>query len=89
MIFGNIQLPDKFTGKPKIMTITTKPLMGKRIRQQEVGEDRTKVEVAEERGIGGIVIRHFYGQRTLGMRPMPFATLWTCAYLIKIPTRAR
>ena len=63
--------------------------MGKIIRQQEVGEDRMKVEVAEERGIGGIFIRPFYGQRTLGIRPMTFATLSTCAYLIEIPTRAR
>ena len=46
--FGDIQSPDKFTGKPKRTTIMTKFLMGIRTIQQEVGEDGIKVEVAEE-----------------------------------------
>ena len=71
------------------MTKTETPLMVRRIRLHEVGEEGREVEVAEERGIGGIFIRPFYGQRTLGIRPMTFATLSTCAYLIEIPTRAR
>ena len=87
LIFGNGQSPDKFTGKHKITTITTKPLMERRIRQQEVGEDKTKVEVVEEIGIGGIVIRPLYGKRKLRMRPMPFATLSTCASLMSRATR--
>ena len=49
--------------------------MGRKIRRQEVGEDGMKVEVAEERGIGGIFIRPFYGPRPLGIRPMQFTTL--------------
>ena len=87
--FDNSQSPDKFTGKPKRTTIITKPPMGRRIRRQEVGEDGMKVEVAEERGIGGIVIRPFYGPRLLGIRHMPFTILSTCASLIPRPTRAR
>ena len=46
-----------------------------------------KLEVAEERGIGGIVIRPFYGPGALGMRPMPFTTLSAYASLIPRPTR--
>ena len=73
--FGNSQSPDKFTGKPKRTTITTKPPMGRIIRRHEVGEYGMNVEVAEERGIGGIFIRPFYGPRPLGIRPMQFTTL--------------
>ena len=89
LIFGNSQSPNKFTGKHKITTITTKPPMGRRIRRQEVEEGGMKVEVAEERGIGGIVIHPFYGPRPLGMRPMQFTTLLTCDSLIPRPTRVR
>ena len=87
--FGYIQSPKKSTGKPKRMTITTKPTTGRRIRRQEVGGDGMKVGVTEERGIGGIVICPFYGPRPLGTRPMPFTTLSTCAFLMPIPTRER
>ena len=80
---------DKFTVKPKITTITTNPPTGRRIRRKEVGEDRMKVEVVDERGIGGIVIHNFYGPRPLGMRPMPFMTLSTCASLIPRPKISR
>ena len=89
LIFGNSQSPDKFTGNPKRTTITTKPPIVRRIRREEVGEDGMKVEVAEERGIGVIVICPFYGKRPLGMRPIPFTALSACAYLIPRPTRAR
>ena len=57
--------------------------MGRKIRRQEVGEDGMKVEVAAERGIGEIVIRNFYGLRLLGIRPMPFTILSTCASLMQ------
>ena len=63
--------------------------MGIRMRQQEIGEDGMKVEVAEEGGIGDIVIRPFYGLRPLGRRHMPFKTLSTCDSLIPRPTRAK
>ena len=69
--------------------MTKKPPMGRRIRQLEVGEEGMKVEVAKERGIGGIVIRPFYGTRPLEMMPMPFTTLSACAYLIPRTTRER
>ena len=46
-----------------------------------------KLEVAEERGIGGIFIRPLYVPRALGMRPMPFTAFSTCASLITIPRR--
>ena len=89
MIFGKSQSPDKFTGKPKRTKITTKPPMGRIIRQQKVREDGTKVEGAEERRMEGIVICPFYGTRPLGTNPIPFTTLSTCAYLLPMPTRAR
>ena len=63
--------------------------MGIRIRQQDIGEDGMKVEVSEERVIGGVVIRPFYGPRPLGIRPMQFTKLLTCDYLIPIPTISR
>ena len=65
--------------------------MGRRIRRQEVGKEgmKVEVEVADKRGIGLIVICTFYGPRTLGLRPMLFTTLSTCAYLIPRPTIAR
>ena len=87
--FGNIQSQNKITGNPKRTTITTKPPMRIIIRRLEVGENEMKVDVVEERGIGGIVICLFYGPRSLGMRPIPYTTLLTCASLIPRPTRAR
>ena len=59
--------------------------MGRRRRLHEVGEDGMKVEVAEERGVGGIGIHPFYGPKPLGMRPRPFTTILTCDYLIPRP----
>ena len=53
-------------------------MVRRRIRQY-LGEDGMKVEVAEEIGIGGISMRPFYGTRPLGIRPVPFTTLSTCA----------
>ena len=87
--FGNSQSPDKFTGKPKKMTITTKLLTGRRRIRYEVGEDGMKVGVEEEIGIGGISIHPFYGLSPLGVRHVPLMTLLTCASLIPRPTRAR
>ena len=84
LIFGNSQSPDNFTGKPKRTTITTKSPMGRRIRRHGVGEDVIKVEVAEERGIGGIAIGPLYGPRPLGMRPMPFTTLLFCSSMVPL-----
>ena len=71
------------------MTIPTDPPTGRRIRRQDVGEDGMKVEVSEERVIGGVVIRPFYGPRPLGIRPMQFTKLLTYDYLIPIPTISR
>ena len=51
--------------------------MVRRIRLQEVGEEGREVEVAEERGIGGIIIYTFYGTTQLEMRPMLFTRQWT------------
>ena len=48
--------------------------MGIRPIQQEVREDGMKVRVADDIGIGGIVIRPLYGLRPLGMMPMSFKT---------------
>ena len=89
LIFGNSQSPNKFTGKQKRTTITTKTSMGKILRLQELGEDKMNVEGSEERGIESIVIRPSYGLRPLGVRPMPFTTLLICAFLIPRPTKSR
>ena len=63
--------------------------MGRIITEQEVEEEGMKVDVVEERGIGGIAILPFYGPKPLGMRPMSFRTLSNCASQIPIPRRAR
>ena len=88
-IFDNSQSPDKFTKKPKRKTITTKPPIGRIIRQQKVGYEGMKMGLAEEIGIGAIVLRPLYGPKPLEIRPMSFTTLLTCTYLILGPKRAR
>ena len=63
--------------------------MGIRIIRHEVGGNGMKVEGAEERVIGGVLIGPFHGMMLLGLMPMPFTTILTCTSLIPRPTRAR